>query len=175
MEIDRSSPVPLYAQIQDIIRRELLTEGAERPDYTTGVLAKHFGVNRLTVRRAIEELNKEGLMYSVKGVGTFACRNKTIEGKVDSLSSSFDKLTQRGYKVSAQVRRLEWVMANGQVAAALKIALGSKVLLIERLRFADDQPLGIDYRYVCSPWADVLTFENVEKSVIHPILAEEAK
>lgn len=71
--IDRDSPVPLYHQIEhallDLIRRHGLAAGDPVPSEPE--LARRFGVTRLTVRRAIERLARQGVLRAERGRGTF--------------------------------------------------------------------------------------------------------
>lgn len=72
-EIDDSSPMPLFHQVELAliarVRREGLRPGLTLPSETT--LATDFGVSRLTVRRAIERLVQQGVLVRRRGVGTF--------------------------------------------------------------------------------------------------------
>lgn len=71
--IDRDSPVPLYHQIEhallETIRRERLAPGSPLPSEPE--LARRFGVTRITVRRAIERLARQGILRAERGRGTF--------------------------------------------------------------------------------------------------------
>ncbi|MCG3199371.1 MAG: Arabinose metabolism transcriptional repressor [bacterium] len=71
--ISKESPVPLYAQVQEIlsnfILEKALSEGAEFP--TEAQLCEIFKVSRITTKRALDELVREGLIRRVKGVGNF--------------------------------------------------------------------------------------------------------
>lgn len=71
--ISKESPVPLYAQVQEIlsnfILEKSLSEGAEFP--TEAQLCEIFKVSRITTKRALDELVREGLIRRVKGVGNF--------------------------------------------------------------------------------------------------------
>lgn len=171
--VDVTSPIPLYVQIREILRQEIRNGDVEGKPYAIPALAARFGVNRLTIRQAVDELIREGLMYSVKGVGTFAARGRPLEENVDTLASFFDEFVMQGRTVRVQIREMTWVAASESIAAALHIAPGSRVLLIDRLRLVDEVPLAIDYRYVRSPWAEALTLENVQTSVIRHILTQE--
>lgn len=71
--LDRASPVPLYKQIKDFLKDEILS-GALQADTklpSTRKLAQTLGVNRITITNAYEELDAEGLIYSRLGSGTY--------------------------------------------------------------------------------------------------------
>jgi LacI family transcriptional regulator, galactose operon repressor len=71
MELDRNNPVPLYAQLMRLLKAKCQkTEvGAQLPSERE--LAAEYGVNRLTVRKAIDELAREGVLSPIHGKGTF--------------------------------------------------------------------------------------------------------
>ena len=71
--LDRKSETPLYQQIREFLRREIITgalpEGTQLP--SSRKLAHDLGVNRITVNNAYAELEAEGLVYSRLGSGTY--------------------------------------------------------------------------------------------------------
>jgi GntR family transcriptional regulator len=103
-------------------------------------LCKTYEVSRTVVRQALSELEEEGIIERVKGRGTFLAPQRTPQGLVQSLTGLFEDVAARGSHLRSEVRRLETVPADHQIAAELEVALGSKVILIERLRIVDDEP-----------------------------------
>src|SRR5436189_959169 len=76
--IDRSSPVPYYYQLQEILKEEI-----EQGRWATGdlipseaELASMFGVSRTVIRKALDVLEADGQVYRVKGKGTLVARPK---------------------------------------------------------------------------------------------------
>ncbi len=77
--IDRGSPIPLYFQIAQRLRAELATTPlSSGPLYTEEELGRRFGVHRLTIRQALKELERDGLVYRQRGVGTFRAPPKLL-------------------------------------------------------------------------------------------------
>lgn len=76
MTIDRAAPLPLYAQLhdelRDLIARGDLAAGERLPSESE--LARRFGVNRLTIRQALAELARAGLIVARQGIGTFVAQ-----------------------------------------------------------------------------------------------------
>ncbi len=73
LDIDRTSPVPIYRQIENMIRQAVMA-GELRPGYrlpSTRQLASDLGVSRLTTKNVYEQLGEEGYLDSVRGAGTF--------------------------------------------------------------------------------------------------------
>src|ERR1700739_2593719 len=87
--------LPLYRQVQagieDMIRAS--PEGKNQ-SFSDASLAKLFGVSRITVRRAVDELVAEGVLYRIQGRGTFVRRNK-LDEKL-TLTSFLDAWSQGG-------------------------------------------------------------------------------
>ncbi len=143
VDLDRSSPVPLYYQVAQQIERAI-SEGelapGDRLDNEIS-LAEQFGLSRPTMRRAIQELVDKGLLVRKRGVGT-----QVVHGQVTrpvELTSLFDDLTQHHQTPTTKVLTNEIIEAPDEVGAMLSIAQGSRVLHLRRLRFAHGEPLAI--------------------------------
>src|SRR6478672_11220059 len=77
----KSSPVPYYAQVRDTLRKQIL-DGSLGPHQK--MLSEHqlidlFGVSRITIRQALNELENEGLIFRVHGKGTFVSKPKAFQ------------------------------------------------------------------------------------------------
>lgn len=143
LDLDRSSPVPLYyqvaQQIENAIERGDLGPGAKLDNEIE--LADRFGLSRPTMRRAIQELVRKGLLVRKRGVGT-----QVVHGSVKravELSSLFDDLTRTKQQPTTRVLCYETLPAPDEIAVALGLAPGAQTLHLERLRFAHDEPLAI--------------------------------
>ena len=141
--VDRLSPVPLYYQVaqqlEHAFRSGKLRPGTRRD--TGLVLAGLRGVPRPTLRRAIEYLVDRGYLVRKRGVGTQVVHPK-VRRPVE-LSSLYDDLTASRKDPQTKVLSLQAVPASDRVAHALGLEDGTDVLAIERLRYADGQPLAI--------------------------------
>ncbi|WP_105301822.1 GntR family transcriptional regulator [Anaerococcus marasmi] len=71
--IKNGSPVPIYEQIRDAIREEILKEKLKAGEKLPSVrsLARELSISILTVKKAYDELEKEGFIVSKQGLGTF--------------------------------------------------------------------------------------------------------
>jgi GntR family transcriptional regulator len=80
MMLDRNSPLPLHAQLEEIIKAGI--ENEEWPFESVipseNELSKMYGISRMTVRSVITRLVHEGLLYSVPGKGTFVSEPKIV-------------------------------------------------------------------------------------------------
>lgn len=107
-------------------------------------LMQQLGVSRMTVRRAIEQLVRRGLVYQVHGSGTFVADPEVVT-KTLRLTSFTEDMVQRGLTPSARVLQTARVTAGADVATQLRIAPGTEVLMLSRLRSADGKPMAIEY------------------------------
>ncbi len=155
MDLDRSSPVPLYFQVSQLIENAISTgqlgPGARLDNEIS--LADQFGLSRPTMRRAIQELVDKGLLVRKRGVGT-----QVVHGQVTrpvELTSLFDDLTRGNQAPRTTLLANETVSASEVVSQFLDVPVGATVLRLRRLRFANGEPLAILENYLPEDLADV--------------------
>lgn len=138
------SAVPVYARIAEELRQNIqqgiYRVGDKLP--TEVQLSDRFRVNRHTVRRAIALLKSEGLLRVDQGRGTFVA-GIPIRYPIGQRVRFNETLTAQGFETSFQLVRSVEVPADASVAKGLELAIGDPVAVIERLTFADDQPISI--------------------------------
>jgi GntR family transcriptional regulator len=141
--VDRTSPVPLYYQVAQELERAIesgeLAPGSRLDNEI--VLADRLGLSRPTVRRAIEYLVDRGFLVRKRGVGTQVVHPK-VRRPVE-LTSLYDDLLTSGQNPRTTVASLRTVPAPDAVAHALGVEEGSPVFALERLRYAQDEPLAV--------------------------------
>lgn len=148
VEIDRSSPVPLYFQAASQIERAIVDgslQVGQRLDNEI-LLAEALGLSRPTMRRAIQELVDKGLLVRKRGVGT-----QVVAGQVRrsvELTSLYDDLRHTGRKPSTTVLHLDEEAAGDQIGGELALAPDARVIRIDRVRLTDGQPLAIMTNYL---------------------------
>jgi DNA-binding GntR family transcriptional regulator len=140
--VDRVSPIPLYFQVAShllgLIESGTIPVGTRFENEVD--LADRLGVSRPTMRRAMHYLVERGMVVRKRGVGTLVVQprvRRTIE-----LSSLFDDLAKAGRRPFTQVRALEIVPA-ADTAAELGVGEDEPIYHVERVRYADGEPLAI--------------------------------
>jgi len=146
--LDGNARAPLYQQMQDALRRGIET-GSLRPQEALPPerdIAKEFGISRITVRKAVDGLVADGMLTRRQGAGTF------VGGRVEK---QFSKLTSFSEDMAARGRtaRSEWIMqtestVNSDESLTLGLSPGSRVFRFHRIRYADDQPMALEYSTV---------------------------
>ncbi len=143
LSVDRTSPVPLYFQLAQQLEAAV-EQGRLAPGALLGNeidLAARLGLSRPTVRQAIQTLVDKGLMVRRRGVGTQVVHSQVR--RPPELSSLYDDLEAAGQRPATEVLRNTVEPATAGVAAALGVAEGSEVHLVERLRSAHGEPMAL--------------------------------
>jgi GntR family transcriptional regulator len=139
----------LYARVETVLAGEItdgdLKIGDQLP--TEDSLIRRFGVSRITVRRAIQNLVSRGFVEIRRGTGTFVAAPK-ITQDLKELSGFVEDMHALGRKPTARVIGKEVVTANATVARQLALTRGERVVRIRRVRLADGIPLSFDETYL---------------------------
>lgn len=143
LDLDRSSPVPLYYQIathlEAAIHDQTLPAGSRLENEIS--LGQRFGFSRPTVRRAIQDLVDKGLLVRRRGIGT-----QVVHGQVTrnvELSSLYEDLNRTGQHPTTAVISRTVARADETAARELNISVGDPVLRVIRVRYADGVPLAV--------------------------------
>ncbi|MCG8906901.1 GntR family transcriptional regulator [Pseudomonas sp. DP-17] len=143
------SPVPLYSQLKEILRTRIL-DGSYPPLSrmpSEAELGKAFDVSRITVRQALGDLQKEGLIFKIHGKGTFVAKPKAFQN-VSTLQGLGESMSQRGYEVINRLRSFKTVPASAQVAARLQVAEGENVVQIKRARLVNRELVSLEVTWL---------------------------
>lgn len=143
------SPVPLYSQLKELLRTRIL-DGSYPPLSrmpSEAELGKAHGVSRITVRQALGDLQKEGLIFKIHGKGTFVARPKAFQN-VSTLQGLAESMGERGYEVINRLRSFRFVPADAQVATRLQVAEGDSVAQIKRARLVNRELVSLEVTYL---------------------------
>ncbi len=148
VELDRSSPVPLYYQLAQAIEAAIRDGDLVPGDRFENELdlAKRLTLSRPTTRRAIQEIVDKGLLVRKRGVGTQVVQNP-VHRRVE-LTSLFDDLARAGQEPTTELLEYESGKADDEVAAQLNLASGHEIVTIRRLRRANGEPLAVMVNYL---------------------------
>ena len=139
--VERDSPEALYAQIARRLEQEithLYKAGEALPPESE--LAGRFGVNRHTLRRAVDELVAAGMLERRHGRGVFVIDNP-LDYKLAAGTRFTETLSALGKSTDSKAIRKLIVPASGRIGERLALAHGEPTVWIETLRLAEDYPL----------------------------------
>lgn len=151
LQVDSKSPVPIYYQIREQLRQQILSGELKPGDPlpSEAQICVQCGVSRMTARLALSQLANEGLVVRRKGRGTFVSPPKATLREASPFSLSYtDLLEGLGLHAGARIRRQEIIPAPPSVAEALKLQVGEAVVCIVRLRLADGQVMSLETSYL---------------------------
>lgn len=158
--------VPVYIQIHNRIRKEIelgkWTVGERIPSERQ--LADDFGVSRMTLRQAIQTLVDEGILQRQVGSGTYVASSKVQEKM--SGTTSFTEITEsQGKQPSSKTVSYHTADPSMSEIEKLKLADGEQILRMERIRYADKQPICFEVTTIPIKIVDNLDKNDITSSL----------
>lgn len=142
-------PVLKHMRVRDYLR-SLVTHELAVGDAIPSerLLCERFGVSRMTVRQAVDALVVDGLLEREQGRGTFVAPTKMdLEVR---LASFGEEMRRRGMEPSSKVLVAEEVPASPEIADVLELLPGELVFYLDRVRYADGEPMAIEQTWLPS-------------------------
>jgi GntR family transcriptional regulator len=167
--LDRSSPMPLWAQLELELRRRLDAGEFDSAFPTDMELTQTYEVSRHTVREAIRHLNRTGVLRRERGRGTVVNRAE-FEQPLGTLYSLYRSGEATGVAQTSDVLRLELVVEEG---AAIQLGLepDTELVFLERLRMAGGSPLAVDRAWLPASFARPLLDVDWRHTALYDELA----
>jgi GntR family histidine utilization transcriptional repressor len=146
---------PPFQQVKTYLAQELARgtwlPGQRMPSESE--LMRRFSVSRMTVNRALRELQAEGLIERTQGVGTFAAPLHRVSSTL-TIRDLHEEITARGHRHHAEVHLAREESASAVVATQLRLARGAPVFHTLIVHFENGLALQCEDRYVnpaCAP------------------------
>ena len=143
--LDANNTIPLYLQMKELIKSAILSReyknGEQLP--TEPELGEKYGVSRITVRKAVEELCREGFLVKKQGKGTFVKQRK-IQRKMEHLLSFTQACESNGMVPSTSVLKRQQTALEPWIAEEFQLESGMPMVMIQRLRKADGTPVMLE-------------------------------
>ncbi|MFY9396111.1 MAG: GntR family transcriptional regulator [Saccharofermentanales bacterium] len=172
--LDRSSPIPLHVQLEEIIRDKLASDffspGSKFP--SENELCAKYGISRMTARNVMSRFVQDGTLIRVPGKGTFVAECK-IEARPLSSEGIREQLEQQGYEVETVL--LSIVMGEGKdfYHHKLMVPADEKIYAVKRLRSVKGQPFSIHDSFIPASLAPGLAKLNLVDDQLCNILSRE--
>ncbi|TYP92151.1 transcriptional regulator, GntR family [Fodinibius salinus] len=167
---------PLHKQISDWLKQEIesgaLTEDEKLP--SENELAQKFDVSRVTVRRALQTLENEQLIYRCQGLGSFVTDQRTHQS-FSILNDFTEELAGSGMKASSKVLSFEHENIEGRnnLISYLDIDSQQVALKIERIRLGDSSPIAYDITWMPMFYGQLIEGYELKDTTIFKILEDE--
>ena len=171
MDRELRAGVPRHEQISSWLRGEI-EGGSFQSDQrlpSESEVCERFGVSRITVRRALQTLESEGLIYRRQGLGSFVADRRVNKGLV-RLTDFQQDMEMAGLKASSTVLHRARVPCPEAVAARLELEAGAPVFRVDRLRLADGEPVALDRTWFPLPYGRLLEEQELEGTTFYRVL-----
>ena len=148
-ELNPNSKLPLYHQLYEIFQ-DKIRSGDWKPDDMIppeSELIATYGVSRITIRKVLDMLVKEGRIRRERGRGTFVAYPRLEHGMTRIVSFAED-MRQRGLSPSLRILFSGLVPAPSNIAEALHVSVGEELARIDRLRLADEVPMCVEESFL---------------------------
>jgi GntR family transcriptional regulator len=169
--VDKSSRIPLYLQLMDILIEEMennLHEHEQLPSERE--ICNKYDVSRTTVRQAITELERDGLIYKVHGKGTYVSPKKVKQDLVKFYSFT-EEMKKLGKKPVSKVLSFDIIEADQKILDKLSALPDKMVYRFSRLRLADNIPMMVEETYLPYKIFNGLTKEELETTALYDIFS----
>ena len=140
-------PTPLYYQLKNILKSRILSnelKGNQRLPTETE-LCIEYNVSRVTVRQALSELMKDGLIYRDRGRGTFVTEGAEL--KRPELKGSIENLIAAAKGSRIRVLSYKEIPPPPNIAKILQLRKTERVFQLELVRFIPKGPFGYSFIY----------------------------
>jgi GntR family transcriptional regulator len=171
MEIERRPGIPLHEQISSWLKGEMaaghLPPESQLP--SENELCDRFGVSRVTVRRALQTLDADGLIYRRPGLGSFVCDRRMSQGLI-RLTDFAQDMARAGIRATSRVLSRTTEPCPELIAERLGVAPGLPVLRLDRLRLGNGEPMAMDITWIPPYYAQLLEGHDLGRETIYQVL-----
>ncbi|MEG0692028.1 MAG: GntR family transcriptional regulator [Oscillospiraceae bacterium] len=147
--IDTNNPIPLYLQLKEHIRELILTgkyaDGDQIPTEIDWMNEFHLG--RVTVRSALAELEREGIIYKRRGIGTFVSPKKSSSAFIPLISLNYP-LRAMGLETESNIIESKLIFPDDELLREMHCTTKSNKGYMKRIRSVNHHRLAIEYSYL---------------------------
>lgn len=172
--MDKSSKVPLYLQLMEVLIKKI--EGKEYAEHeqlpSERDLCEIYKLSRITVRQALQDLEREGYIYKLHGVGTFVA-SKSYNQNLVKLYSFTNEMEKLGKKPTTEVLSFNVIAIDDRLARKMNLYTLEEVYKIVRLRFADGKPLMFETSYLPKKTFPNLTEKDLNERPMYEVFHQD--
>lgn len=150
------SRMPLYLQIKNVLLDRIDSEEllpGESID-SERELASRYGVNRQTIRSAINVLIEDGVLVKIPKKGTYVAKNNRKPANWGTFEDIHEKrgfsefLKAQGFNISSKVLIAEKIEPTRSISLRLNMSIDESVFCLERIRYSDGEPISLEIAYI---------------------------
>ncbi len=171
--LDADAQLPLYKQLKEIIKSKIrdgeYKENEKIPPEPE--LTEAYSVSRITVRRAIQDLVKEGYLIKKQGKGTYVSQHKVFR-KIEYVIGFSESCLANGFTPTSELLERKIIPATSELAQKLQINIGDEVIYTQRKRMADGTPILLENNYFDKKRFDSLLTADLTGS-LYQVLAKQ--
>lgn len=160
--LDDRSPVPLYYQLQEIIRTRIESgqwqPGQQLPPEAE--LCREFSLSRGTVRQALLDLVREGMLHRRRGKGSFVAKPRISQDLLSATGFSSYARSALGSELGTRLISVNVIPADRFLADKLQVQEGSDVVEIRKVKLSEQQPFFLVTSLVASATCPGLESED---------------
>lgn len=165
---------PLYLQLVDKLEVAIRERMAPNDKlFSERELTQVYGVSRITVRLALQELEKRGLVYKKHGKGTYVSEISDTAVDLSQAYSFTEQMKKIGKVPRTSILSFKLVKASDYIAQHLQLSQGEEVFEVERLRLADEVPMMLERTYVPASLFPALTAIRMREKPLYEIFLED--
>ena len=171
-KLDTQSASPLYKQLEQQLKTAIV-KGTYKPGQkipTELELSQHYAVSRITVRKALQLLTQGNLLVRISGKGTFVSGEK-FQRQASGIISFTELCQLQGRKPGAKTIKSVIEYPDEKTRTALSLTADARIIVLERIRYADDIPVSLEIASFPETFAFLLA-EDLNHQSLYQILRE---
>lgn len=164
--------VPMYYRIEQAIL-EQIQQGLFKPNQqlpTESDLAQQYQVSRITAKRALDELVRQGRAFRQQGRGTFVAQTRIRD--ISGFGSFSEDIKSRGLTPGSRVLQFKEIEPDVEISERLSLSEGEHVYMLKRLRLANDEPVAVETAYLPRRFCNGLISEDLNNQSLYAVLKE---
>lgn len=166
LTINKNLPIPIYYQIEEGMK-ELIEQGSLKPGDmipSERELCEAYGISRMTVRQAVNNLVNDGYLVRQQGRGTFVAKEKMEQG-LKGVTSFSEDMRARGMVPSTKLLHFGLIRAKKPLAEKLGVSEDAPIYELKRVRLGDGIPMAYEISYLPAELLPGFSAEMAEGSI----------
>ncbi|EQB38046.1 MULTISPECIES: GntR family transcriptional regulator [Virgibacillus] len=172
--MDKLSKVPLYLQLMENLIKQIDEQTYQEHEKLPSEreLCAMYNLSRITVRQALQELEREGYIYKLHGKGTFVSAS-TFNQHLVKLYSFTEEMRKLGKTPSTRVLSFKEIAVEDRLAEKMNVQPLDEVYQVVRLRLADDEALMYETSYLPKKIFPYLTKEQLMRAPMYDVFSRD--